>query len=223
MTQKPTLDELANHYSTDKGTKYPHGSVHGYAPLYDPYLTPWREKPIRMLEIGICMEGTEGAHSVKMWDSYFDNASIYTFDIVDMSKHPFIQEKSNVSFYRGDQSNRDDYKKMYGLFGNEEFDFILEDGSHVHEHQIISLGHLFQYVKSGGYYILEDISIPGHPVCCIRNDETYGILQEFKETGKINSPYLLPEEKEYLENNVTQIDIHPDIQDAYVTAIFYKK
>ena len=147
MENKPTLDDLANLYSTDKGTKYPHGSVHGYAPIYDPYLTPLREKPIRMLEIGICMEGSEGGHSVKMWNDYFKSASIYTFDIVDMSQSPCIAENNNVFFYQGDQSKREDYNSMYEAFGNEEFDFILEDGSHIHEHQIISLGHLFKYVK----------------------------------------------------------------------------
>jgi hypothetical protein len=223
MENKPTLDDLANLYSTDKGTKYPNHSVHGYAPIYDQYLTPLRDKSLRMLEVGICMEGSQGGHSVRMWNDYFENASIYTFDIVDMSQHPSIIENDNVFFYQGNQSKREDFSEMYKTFGNKKFDFILEDGSHVHEHQIISLGHLFKYVKSKGYYILEDMSIPGHAVCCIRNDETYNVIKNFQETGKINSPYLTQEEKEYLEKNVSKIEMFPDIQDAYVTTIFHKK
>ena len=223
MENKPTLDDLANLYSTDKGTKYPHGSVHGYAPIYDSYLTSLRDKPLRILEVGICMEGSEGGHSVKMWDDYFEKAQIYTFDIVDMSTHPYIVEHNNIFFYQGDQSKREDFILMYEKFDNKEFDFILEDGSHVHEHQMISLGHLFQYVKSKGYYILEDMSIPGQQVCCIRNDETYNIIKNFQETGEINSPLITQIEKEYLEANVSKIEIYPDIQNAYVTTIFHKK
>jgi hypothetical protein len=223
MENKPTLDDLANLYSTDKGTKYPNHSVHGYAPIYDQYLTPLRDKSLRMLEVGICMEGSQGGHSVRMWNDYFEKASIYTFDIVDMSTHPYIVEHNNIFFYQGDQSKREDFILMYEKFDNKEFDFILEDGSHVHEHQMISLGHLFQYVKSKGYYILEDMSIPGQQVCCIRNDETYNIIKNFQETGEINSPLITQTEKEYLEANVSKIEIYPDIQNAYVTTIFHKK
>jgi hypothetical protein len=220
---KQTLDQLANLYSTDKGTLYPNPSRHGYAPLYDTLLTKWREDPIRMLEIGIKMEFTEGGHSVNMWKHYFENAFIFTFDIENMHDHPAIKNNTRVSFFQGDQSNRTDLQNMYESFGNKDFDFILEDGSHQHHHQMISLGQLFKYVKSGGYYILEDMSIPNRPVCCIRNDETFNLIYKLKETGKIESEYLLPDEKEYLENNISGIEIYADIQNAYATAIITKK
>jgi hypothetical protein len=67
------------------------------------------------------------------------------------------------------------------------------------------------------------MSIPEHKVCCIRNDETYKIIQHFKETGKIISEHLLPEEITYLEKNVQSIEIYHDIQDAYAVAIITKK
>jgi hypothetical protein len=218
-----TLDELAIQYKTDKATIYPGESVHGYAPIYDRILTPLRDKPIKMLEVGVCMEGSEGGHSILMWNDYFTKAHIHTFDIVDMSLKSCITENDNVFFYQGDQSNREHMENMYQEYGNTEFDFILEDGSHEHNHQMISLGHLFKYVKSGGYYILEDMSIPEQVVCCIRNDETYKILQQFKETGKIVSEHLLSEEIDYLEKNVKSIKIHHDIQNAYAVAFITKK
>jgi hypothetical protein len=218
-----TLDELAIQYETDKATIYPRSSVHGYAPIYDKILTPLRDKPIKMLEVGVCMEGSEGGHSILMWNDYFTKAHIHTFDIVDMSSKLCITENDNVFFYQGDQSNREHMKNMYQEYGSTEFDFILEDGSHEHNHQMISLGYLFKYVKSGGYYILEDMSIPEQVVCCIRNDETYKILQQFKETGKIVSEHLLSEEIDYLEKNIKSIEIHHDIQNAYAVAIITKK
>jgi hypothetical protein len=38
------------------------------------------------------------------------------------------------------------------------FDMILDDGSHMNEHVIYSFEHLFQSVKSGGVYAIEDVS-----------------------------------------------------------------
>lgn len=224
-----TLDELANKYQTDKGTRYLGDSRHGYAPIYESYLSKWRDYPVRMLEIGVCMEFTTGGHSIKMWGEYFPKAHIYTFDIVDMSGHETIRDSDRVKFYRGDQGKREDLEAMYTAFGSAPFDFILEDGSHQHPHQVITLGTMFKYVMSGGYYILEDMSIPGHPVCCIRNDATYQMIENFKNTGKMITTHteewcrLTEEEKIYLEDNIESIDVHHDIQDAYAVAIIKKK
>ena len=102
-------------------------------------------------------------------------------------------------------------------------DFILEDGSHFHHHQMISFGALFKYVKSGGYYILEDITEEGIDACCQRNDETYKVIFNLKETGKIENEHLLEEEIKYIENNIKQIDIYPDIKNNYRVAIIHKK
>jgi hypothetical protein len=214
-----TLEELAFKYRTDKSAKYICPSMHGYTLTYDPILSPFREDTIRLLEVGVCMETTKGGHSIRMWYDYFQNASIFAFDIVDMSS----LENDRVKFFRGDQSIREDFQSMYKSFGSEEFDFIVEDGSHQHAHQMISFASLFKYVKSDGIYFLEDISIPGHNVCCIRNDETYMVLQKFIETGKIESNYILPDEKFYLETHIKSIEIRPDIQNAYAVAIITKK
>lgn len=218
-----SLDQLANKYNTDKGTEYTSESRHGYAPFYDTILSKWRNKSIRMLEVGICMEGSAGGQSVYMWREYFSKAKIYTFDIVDMSNHPCVLDLKDVFFFQGDQGDREILKSMFSSFGSRPFDFILEDGSHTEEHQMISLAHLFQYVKSGGLYILEDISIPGHPVCCIRNDRTYHTISEFISSGKFTSEFVTDEEKKYLENNISKIELFTDVQNAYVTAIIHKK
>jgi 8-demethyl-8-alpha-L-rhamnosyltetracenomycin-C 2'-O-methyltransferase len=207
-----TLDELANKHLTDKGSQYPGGSRHGYADIYDPqYLSKWRDEPIRFLEIGISLEPTWGGQSVNMWYEYFTKAEIFTMDILDMSQHPcIVNQQDRVRFYRADQSKREDLKAMYESFGSKPFDCILEDGSHEHNHQMIS-------------YIIEDVSIPEHEVCCIRNDKTYRAMKDLLLTGKLDSKFVLPEEKAYIENNIKSIEIHPDIQDAYSVVIITKK
>lgn len=215
------LDDLANKHNTDKGSNYGGPSKHGYADIYEPYLNKWRESDIRLLEVGICMESTAGGHSIRMWHEYFPNAQIYGFDIVDM-RH-LEREMDRVKVYQGNQSNRHQMSLMYEAFGSALFDFILEDGSHEHRDQMISFGHLFQYVKPGGYYILEDITQRGIWACCTRNDRTYDILIDLQQTGHINSEFISEEEKHYIQNNVSKIEIHKDIKDNYRTAIIQKK
>lgn len=215
----PTLDDLANKYNTDKGSLYQGDTRHGYAEIYDKYLTKWRSSKINMLEIGVCMETTEGGHSVRMWSEYFEKAKIYTFDIVDMSK----LENDRIKFFKGDQSNREDFKKMYSAFGFPEFEFILEDGSHRHDHQMISIASLFKYIKSGGLYILEDITIPGRSCPSTRNEKTLEVINKYIESGIFESEFIHDEEKEYLEKNIKLVELHKDIKDNYITAIFTKK
>ena len=214
-----TLDELADQFDSDKSTKSSHGCRHGYAPIYDQLLSKWKSEPINLLEIGVCMEGTQGGQSVRMWEAYFEKAKIYTFDIVDMSK----LKNDRVDFFRGDQSKRTDFDNMMKAFNISSLDFILEDGSHIHEHQIISIGHLFKYVKSGGYYILEDISVAGRRCCCQRNDQTFEVIQNYIKTNKFESPYITKDEQKYLEENIADVKIYDDIQNAYSVAIFTKK
>jgi hypothetical protein len=218
-----TLDELANKYNTDKGTAFSGPTKHGYTPFYENFMLPIRHLPIRLLEIGICMEGTEGGHSLNLWLEYFSNASVFTFDIEDMSQHPSIKDNPRVKFFQGDQNNREDFTSMYNSFGNEQFDFIIEDGSHRHDHQMISFGHLIKYVKSGGFYILEDMTIPGQEVFGVRNDETLPALENLRATGKINCSHMLSEEKSYIEENFLSLDIMTDVLGKYATSVIYKK
>lgn len=217
-----TLDELAIKYDTDKGTESGHITTHGYAPIYEKYLSHWKDLSIRLLEVGVCMEYTPGGQSIRMWHEYFQNAEIYAFDIVDM-KALETELGNRVKFYRGDQSSREDFEKMYSEFGSKQFDFILEDGSHQHEHQIISLGVLFPYVKSGGYYILEDITEEGIYACCTRNDETLPFIKKLKEEKIADSKFLTKEESLYLQKEILDIEIYDDIQNVYKTVIIKKK
>jgi len=41
-----------------------------------------------------------------------------------------------------------------------DFDLIIDDGSHLCNHQIISAAVLSPFLKSGGLYIIEDVSQP---------------------------------------------------------------
>ena len=126
-------------YKTDKLTH------HGYNRFYDMFLVPLINKEITFFEIGV-----DASRSLKMWNDMFKNGKIYGMDINLEFKHP----KGEV--YKGDQSNKKDLKRVTKLI--KSADVIMDDGSHVPEHQLISFNYLFnKLLKHGGTYIIEDI------------------------------------------------------------------
>jgi hypothetical protein len=100
-----------------------------------------------MLEIGV-----QNGESLKMWRDYFPEAVIYGWDIVDLShlnsdrvfNHVVDQGKANriMEFFN---------KNDIGL------DFVIDDGSHKSEDQIVSLFTIWPFLNSGGVYIIEDM------------------------------------------------------------------
>jgi hypothetical protein len=136
------LDKLAISYGTDKSSEF-----HNYTRVYAKYFPYFKTKPIRFLEIGIFKGG-----SVQLWEDYFPNAELH---FVDMTKY-FIQYFSKRSQYHFlDQANINVLKNFGQKFG--QFDIIIDDGGHVMEQQINSFKVLFDFVKPGGMYVIEDL------------------------------------------------------------------
>lgn len=140
---RKTLDELAIKYNTDKSSKH-----HNFTKFYDSFLTKIRFNSLKVLEIGV----KHGA-SIKMWADYFENSDVYGADIQISQCSKSIPK--NVQLYSLDQSNKQqliDFFKKHGTF-----DVIIDDGSHINSHQIITFDTSINYLKSNGIYILEDL------------------------------------------------------------------
>ena len=157
-----TLDELFNKYGSDKGSV--HGSKHGYAYYYEKLLSDLRDKPIHLLEIGLCKGGPElnemekglnrtdvSIPSIQAWQDFFPKAQIYGFDISDFSEY----ESDRFRFFRGDSGIKSDFDQVLQL--DQDLDVILDDGSHASFHQQLAFLELFEKLKSGGIYIIEDL------------------------------------------------------------------
>ena len=141
---------------------------HSYSPEYYDLLCKYKNVYENVLEIGIgytelmrplCgQEYTVGA-SLKAWSAFFPNANIIG---VDIRKDVLFSEK-NISCFFTDQSNEVELEKTVLEIKHQknkmnlEFDLILDDGSHVCEHMILSFNVLSKYIKKGGLYIIEDI------------------------------------------------------------------
>ena len=65
---------------------------------------------------------------------------------------------SKLSIYTGDQSDVDFLKQMKVDLNHEQFDIIVDDGSHVPWHQLFTFEIMFDtWLKPGGLYIIEDV------------------------------------------------------------------
>lgn len=127
-----TLDELSVKYGTDKGSLN-----HNYMPFYEKHLP---KSPKKILEIGVL----EGA-SIRMWKEWFPEAEIHGLDLFTNA----IPEIESVVLHQGNQC---DYVLLDKL-RNENFDIIIDDGSHNSRDQMITFFGLF----NGGQYYIEDI------------------------------------------------------------------
>lgn len=120
-------------------------SHHGYHRFYSRFLDEMRGHPIQMLEIGIDRE-----ESMKLWSEYFPKATIHGADIKKYTS------SERITMHQLDQSDAGQLNEFADQF-TESFDFILDDGSHVPKHQILTLEKLWKCLKPGGIFIIEDI------------------------------------------------------------------
>ena len=210
---KKTLTQIANSITSpneeskgiDKGTIK--NSCHGFTKIYDSLLTPLREKPILMLEIGV-----SGGGSLKMWEEYFSDVTIIALDIVNETH--LSNDKTFV--YQLDQSDETQLQNFVNQCKENgyEFDFIIDDGSHHMRDQQLTLAYLFPLLKSQGIYVIEDLHtslLPnGYPLYGKLTEispDRYNTTLNYLSHG-INSIYITPEQNKYLNENIDSINIH---------------
>lgn len=124
---------------------------HHYFDIYSRYFERYRDRPIKMLEIGVFRGG-----SLRMWKEYFHPDSTIVGIDVDKSCAAHEIADRNVFVRIGSQADPNFLAQVNGEFG--PFDIILDDGSHKTHHQIVSFGALFKSaLKDGGCYMVEDV------------------------------------------------------------------
>lgn len=144
------LDKLAWKYKTDKTPLINHHYTETYHKLFK------NLEVKKMLEIGIGHneKGENGymgisdykfGASLYVWRDYFPNAQIFGCDI----KKDIIFNEDRIHCYECDQSKSESLMQLINKIGGD-FDIIIDDGSHVTEHQIISAKTLLPFVKCEG-------------------------------------------------------------------------
>ena len=137
-----SLDAIGLRFGTDKSSRH-----HDYLNFYEQVFARRRQEPLTLLEIGVF----NGA-SVRAWRDYFPNARIVGADIEPMARR-WRGDRIEIEYM--DQSNLEDLTRVAVKHG--PFDIVIEDGSHLWEHQITTLKALYPFVRPGGLYVVEDL------------------------------------------------------------------
>lgn len=152
-SRSPDLGELSIRYGSDKWA-----SFHWYTAHYERHFAPYRDRPVRVLEIGIGgFDDDLGGSSLKMWKRYFPRGTVFGLDLYDKT----ALTEPRLTALVGDQNDPEYLTAMAREHG--PFDLVIDDGSHVNEHVRTSFRTLFPYVRPGGLYVIEDLQTAYFP------------------------------------------------------------
>lgn len=231
------LCRLGGQFGTDKPD-------HGYTRVYYEIMRQSRLKAVNLFEIGIYL-----GSSLKMWESFFPNGNIFGIDngrkvfkgdikFGNRNETPTEDdlrllrtgqlgnpndfnwiETNRIRCFIADQRSKKQLKQAFKYFNCKEFDFILDDGQHYQEHQQKSLGLLFKYIKSGGYYIIEDVCTQSLLLqgCFWEQkkndctDSTDFVFRTFIETGIFSNEYVTEKEAKYIEDNTGDVFMYDSV------------
>jgi hypothetical protein len=131
------------------GAKYkPTKRGQNYLPYYWMHLRDIHNTAKKVVEIGLQTDT-----SIRMWEEFFPNATIYGVDI-DAKCKRFEGERRRVLI--GDQGDPAFCQRLIEETGGG-IDVIIDDGSHKVHHQIATFEMLFPALASHGIYAIEDV------------------------------------------------------------------
>jgi hypothetical protein len=152
---------------------------HKYQHMYHRYLAqsalqscleePVQKKKFRMLEIGLGCHPSGGMIHRTPGGSAFAWRHLFPADSFDLDLHIMEFDKQCATkwaadhptiakVHTGDASNATDLDRVWQESGGAPFDFIVDDASHINEHQIKTFEHMITHVAAeGGVYVIEDI------------------------------------------------------------------
>ena len=122
-----------------------------YLSIYDRYLSLYRDKTVRLLEIGIA-----GGGSFPMWREYFGvQAILFGIDVDPDSCKNVEALELDCHARTGSQADPHFLQSVVAEMGG--LDIVIDDGSHIAEHQLASFKTLFPLLSNGGVYVCEDL------------------------------------------------------------------
>jgi len=150
-----SLTGLADLFGTDKGS-----IKHHYTSVYERIinsLSPTSD--IKLLKLDILEIGVACGSSLRMWASYLPQSSIYGCDIRSECL-TLCRDVPNVKIFIADATSPE-FLSCPDV--PSSFDFIIDDGSHITEHIVATFNSAWSRLRSGGYYIVEDLACTYNP------------------------------------------------------------
>ena len=189
MTKKKrSLTEIGLSQKTDKAY------WHGFTDVYEQWLSDYRKSAGAVMEIGIA-----NGSSLKMWKEWFENAQIVGVDILDRS----MMNEERIQTAIMDQDSKSSIDRFLSK-QSSQFDVIIDDGSHISKHQMTNLEYLWDHLKVGGLYIIEDL----HTSYSTKNDQSACWTMETWSKDKAKGPisqHLSPVFKKKIKEEVGNV------------------
>ncbi len=142
---KKTLAEL---YESHTGKVSDKWSL--YLTEYDRLFAPYREQPVRLLEIGI-----QNGGSLEIWAQYFEQASSLVGCDINPDCAGLRYDDPCISVVVGDANLEMIQASILEL--SPEFDIIVDDGSHTSSDIVRSFANYFPKLVEGGVFVAEDL------------------------------------------------------------------
>lgn len=154
------IDELLNKHASDKQ------SQNSYGPIYHGLLKHLRDRPVRLLEIGIgtviqgayCsmyghdLPGYRPGASLRAWRDYFQAGTIYG---IDVQPDTMILDEPRIITHLVDSTSAEAAR---AYLEGRTFDVIVDDGAHIPELQVKTLRSFFPALAPNGLYVIEDVN-----------------------------------------------------------------
>ncbi|MDR1166238.1 MAG: class I SAM-dependent methyltransferase [Deltaproteobacteria bacterium] len=149
MLRSPILDGLGARRGTDKSSG-PQG--HDFLRKYEFFFQKWRDEEIVLLELGVL----HGA-SLRAFADYFPRATVVGADIEEIT---LKEAQGRVKVIVGDIAQISFLEKLAAL-GPQ---IVIDDASHWWPDQLRSLFALYERLRSGGIYVVEDVHTSFEPL-----------------------------------------------------------
>jgi len=171
---------------------------HHYFPLYEKYFSPWKNKSLTFLEIGV-----QNGGSTNMWRRYFGpHATIVGIDIEPKCKRV---EKDGINIRIGDQSDPAFLQSLIDEFGIP--DIVLDDGSHIGSHVSASFQFLYPKMHKNAIYFIEDMHVQYNDIGYWRKDVNFVEVSK-NHVDDMHAAYRNVQAASYIQKDTLGIHFH---------------
>ena len=148
------LIDLIDNSLTDKNT------CHSYITTYERLFSSKKMLKNNILEIGIGepKQNKENGGSIKLWNDYFLNSTIYALDILDISNiNNSIQNNERIKLITSVNAYDTNFIENKFIKNDIKFDILIDDGPHTLDSMIFFVKYYLPLLNSEGILVIEDI------------------------------------------------------------------
>lgn len=121
-----------------------------YLDEYDRLFSPIRDRPVRLLEIGV-----QNGGSLEIWSQFFPNAEVIVGCDINQDCKVLTYDDPRIGVVIGDVNDPQTQQSILQRSG--QFDIVIDDGSHLSKDIVKTFALYFPNVLEDGLFIAEDL------------------------------------------------------------------